>query len=153
MRNKREHFCKGEFCQAKTYWLREGDEWVCSNCHRREAYRKTQPRASRIEGYQTPSQKKSIEYLRYYVEKNLDKDEDRADQITTFEIRVNDYDGSLWLTIKTELLGLPESNLLRLLSMDHWFFWIGRGGRIDAHAYPDSLKQFKGKRAFGFNVK
>ena len=150
---KREHYCHGEYCQVKTYWeLSYDGMWSCNNCGRQEAYRVTQPRASRIPGFQTPSQKAAIYYIRQHIENGLDSKPERKDQITCFEAKTTDY-GPIWLTVETEMLGLSKSNLLRFLSHDRWFFLIGRGGKIEAHSYPDSYQQFKGKRAFGFHIK
>ena len=148
---KRNHFCKGEYCQSITTWYLEGSEWRCGNCGREEPRRETRPRASRIEGYKTPSQIKALEYLRWYFEKDLN--EKYGEEITKFETKVNDYDGSLWLSVETEYMGLPETNLLRALDHDYWHFLIGRSGKMEAHSYPKSFEQFKGRKAFGFWVK
>ena len=160
MKNRREHYCPESGCKAKTVQYRDiqyieakndyVDVWVCGNCRAVVPKRVTQPRASRIDGYQTPSQKKAVARIKNFLEEGLNSNPKYGDQITKFEITVNDYDGSLWLRAETEMMGLGENNLLRFLEHRYWNFLVKRGGKVEAHQYPESFEQFKGKKVHYF---
>ena len=158
---RREHFCNGEYCQAKTYWNKEHDynadgthtsTWVCCNCGRREAKREFTLDNS-PDRKPTPGQQRALDRFRRYVEDSLNTNPKYGDQITKWELTAAGYNASWWLSVETELMNLPEGNLLRALDHEFWHLFIGARGRIEAHSYPKSLEQFKGQRVFGINFK
>ena len=155
---RREHFCQGQYCQCKTIWTSNliwneetkdfDDGWECNNCGREELKRVVKQDNS-PDREPTPSQQRALNNLRRYIESGLNPKYD--DTITQWELTAAGYDASWWLTIETELLGLSRGNLLRALDHDHWQIFIGPRGRINAHSYPKSYDQFKGRQAFGIN--
>lgn len=158
---KRTHFCQGEYCQVETRWTKEYDYnadgehnavWVCNNCGRREAKRQFTLDNS-PDRKPTPAQQRALDQIRRHIESDLSDNPEYGEQITRWELEATGYDASWWLVVETEMTGLAKGNLLRTLDHHHWHFFIGQRGRIDAHSYPKSFEQFKGRKAFGFNFK
>jgi hypothetical protein len=102
----------------------------------------------------TPSQKKAIEYFRRFMEnKCKEKCAGHDRVIKTWE--VNDNGSFVSVNAVTDIPSLSEGSLLRYVDQQYWLVFIGKGGSITAKMYPDSYKQFKGRRklAFGMNFK
>src|SRR6188768_3802995 len=95
------------------------------------------------------SQARAIESFRRYVAQQLDTNPERQDTLT-FDLQPTDY-GVVWVKATTDMVGLPETNLLRFVSRQHWFVKVGKRGALDVKSAPSSYKQFKGQRAFGMN--
>lgn len=159
MSNRKEKFCKSEHCQVETVWHKEHDFnedgefvpfWKCGNCGDQVPVRSAKPR--NFENNQpSKSQQAAIDHLRRVISRDFD--EAHGEDFSKFEVEGTGYDAGFWVKAEVEMLGLSESNLLRALSHEHWFVFIGPRGRIDAHSYPDSLKQFKGRQFFSINIK
>lgn len=101
----------------------------------------------------TKTQTEAIEFIKRTITDHLTAHarEKYGAQITKCEVKQSEY--ALWLSIETEYTTLPEDNVLRAVSHEFWFFELGKRGAITAHIYPKSLNQFKGRKAFGFNIK
>ena len=97
-----------------------------------------------------PSQLRAIARFKAFMETQLDKDPARRDTLVRFETTTTEY-GTLWVTAETDMLGLPETNLLRFLDRQHWHVQIGKGGAIDVWCAPKPFRQFKGRRAYNMN--
>ena len=70
-----------------------------------------------------------------------------------FELVSAGYNAAWWLSAETEMMGLGENNVLRALDHTYWHFFIGARGAVEALSYPKSYEQFKGRMAFGMNIK
>lgn len=92
-------------------------------------------------------QQQSIAFVKNHITRDLDTNPKYNDQITVFKTELTDYN-TVWLTVETELMGLPVNSVLRALDHNHWHFHIGKRGKIEAYSYPDSYKQFKGQKVF-----
>lgn len=96
------------------------------------------------------AQEYAIAKFRRHLEdnlKNLDGSIPYGGQVTKFEVTPTDY-GTFWISAETELTGLPENNLLRVLDHEYWFVHIGKHGAIVVRSSPRSYHQFNNKRAF-----
>ncbi len=92
-------------------------------------------------------QQQSVEFLIHHITERLDSTPKYDDQISVFETDHTEY-GTVWITLQTEMLGLPENNMLRVLSHEYWHVHIGKRGKIEAYSYPKSYEQFKGRKVF-----
>jgi hypothetical protein len=95
------------------------------------------------------SQTRAIESFRRYMQTQLDTDPARQDTLA-FDLQPTDY-GIVWIKATTDMVGLPETNLLRYVARQHWFVKVGKRGALDVKCAPKSYEQFKGQRAFGMN--
>lgn len=96
----------------------------------------------------TPSQTRAVAQFRAFVQRELDTNPERQDTIDSFAVEGTSY-GAVWVTATTDMLGLPETNLLRVIARQHWLVQIGKGGRITVFSSPNAFHQFRGRRAFG----
>jgi hypothetical protein len=95
------------------------------------------------------SQQQAIDFFRSFLERELDKNEERGDTIVQFDVEATEY-GSIWITARTDMLKLGEGNLLRALSGQYWLVLVGKRGALDAKMFPKCFDQFRGKgKAFG----
>lgn len=93
------------------------------------------------------SQTAAIAYAETFLRRELDKAPERQDTLTT-RIQTTDY-GRVWLIAETEMKGLPDGNLLKALSRQHWMISVGKRGALEVWQMPRHFEQFKGGRAFG----
>lgn len=102
----------------------------------------------------TPKQTEAIQKFRRHMESYTRSTVADANLpvITKFEITETTY-GEFWITAELEMTHLPEGNLLRALSHEHWFVLVGKRGGIQVHSGPRSCKQFVGRHAFGMYFK
>jgi hypothetical protein len=98
----------------------------------------------------TKKQLRAIEQFRAFMQTQLDTNESRGDAVSVFEITTTEM-GAVWIHAETEMLKLPQSNLLRAVSHQHWHVNVGKGGRLEVWSAPKSFHQFKGGRAFGMS--
>jgi hypothetical protein len=55
--------------------------------------------------------------------------------------------------VRAELNQGTFGTLLHAFSHEYWFFQIGERGAVTVLMYPEHMRQFKGKRYFGWSVK
>ena len=89
------------------------------------------------------SQRRSIERVCDYIGEGLSTVGE--EQITSTSLEPAAREGEHWLVIKTEHVASPHS-LLSALCNQYWMVLVGRRGRLTAHMYPDSYKQFRNMR-------
>lgn len=94
----------------------------------------------------TPSQQLAVDSIKSWITKNRNTSEDYGDKITQFDVR--DGGHYVWVTVQTDMVLLPETNLLRVLSSEFWLIKVGKRGKVEAVTYPSCYKQFKGTKAF-----
>jgi len=70
-------------------------------------------------------------------------------QITEVTLDDAAFNGSYWLTVKTEHT-LSPGTLLSALCDEHWFVLVGPRGGLRAKSYPKSFKQFIGDRKVSY---
>lgn len=99
----------------------------------------------------TPAQAKSIESLRNFMTRQLDKNPDYGDTLVTFEVTEHEYFVSVWA--RTDMINLPQTNALRSCAKETWQFFVGKRGGVTVSMCPQSFFQFYGKRAFGMLFK
>lgn len=97
------------------------------------------------------AQQKALDYFRQHLTSNLSKNPAYGDTVTVFNAEPTSY-GTLWITARTEMVGLPEGNVLRCVSAEHWFVSVGKRGALTVKMGPKSLKQFKGRKFMGLNI-
>jgi hypothetical protein len=98
----------------------------------------------------TPNQKRAVENFKTFMERQLNSNPDYRDTLVEFSVTPTDY-GTLWITAKTDMLGLDEGNLLRALDAQWWFVHVGKRGALTVKMAPKSFKQFNGRKAFNMN--
>lgn len=100
------------------------------------------------------SQQNAINFLRSRLEQSISPDsaERYGARVSVFEVKPTDY-GTFWVRAEINYDGLEPGNLLRFLCHEHWYVAVGKRGALIAHMYPDSLKQFKGRKFGGINIK
>ena len=97
----------------------------------------------------TPSQTRSIERIRHFItEQCLNKEARYGDTIVKFDVS-EEFKYFVSVTVQTDMIGLPETNMLRILSGHYWLFTIGKKGKITVKMCERSYNQFDGKEAFG----
>ena len=70
------------------------------------------------------------------------------------EIELNRCGSLVSIIARVKMPKLGEGNLLRYLEESEYFHcFIGRRGAVNAVTFPKSFDQFKGRRAFGINIK
>jgi len=89
------------------------------------------------------SQERSIERLCDYIAEGCSDVGEEA--ITEVVLTEAAYRGEFWLRVRTEHVASPNT-LLSALCDQWWFVLVGKRGGLTAHQYPQSYKQFIGKR-------
>lgn len=95
----------------------------------------------------TPAQSKAVESLRNFMVRQLDKNPEYGDTLKTFEVSEHGHFISVWAT--TDMVNLPQTNMLRACAKETWQFFVGKRGGATVSMCPQSHFQFYGKRAFG----
>lgn len=99
----------------------------------------------------TPSQCQAIAQFRNHLVRNCEQSDKYGAQITNWKV---EHTGrNVWVSAQIEFLGLPPGNYLRAISHEWYYGSIGKRGAITLRGYPKSYEQFKGEKAFGFNIK
>lgn len=97
------------------------------------------------------SQTLARDFAEEFLRRRLDSVPERKDTLS-LRLEYTDY-GRVWLLAETDMLGLPEGNLLRAVARQHWMISIGKRGALDVYQAPKEFDQFKGRRAFGMHFK
>lgn len=89
------------------------------------------------------TQKRSIERFLDFVIEGLSNI--GVEVIEEVRIEPAAFHNEFWLVVKTTY-SEAQGTLLDALSSQYWMICVGQRGRLDAHMYPQSFKQFIGKR-------
>lgn len=93
-------------------------------------------------------QQRTVDNALNHIGSSLDTE---RGEVITHTIEGCSYSTGFWLTIRKDMEGLVETNLLRYTSAEHWHIWVGPRGATSVKMAPQQYGQFAGQRAFGMN--
>ena len=96
------------------------------------------------------TQKRAVDCFRKFLTSHLDREVSRGDTISVFEIE-EAGGGHAWITARTDMVGLSETNLFRFVAAQYWFILVGPRGAITVKSAPRNFHQFDGQRVFGMH--
>jgi hypothetical protein len=93
------------------------------------------------------SQQRALEAFQAFMRDQVSKNPEYKDTVSV-EVKTTDY-GTTWVTARTDMVGLPEGNMLRFVASQYWLVKVGKRGGLEVRMAPRCYDQFIGRRAFG----
>ena len=77
-------------------------------------------------------------------------DPSRLCKVERFEVEPTEY-GTFW--VSAEVAAGEVGSMLHAVTSERWFVEVGKRGALNAHSFPKSLEDYKGRSWCGVNIK